>query len=100
MVGIPYDLMAYYMLGQAIFNSVGVRFASVCILIGDAHVYENHWGTAELIAMNEPPHVFHRLDHGQHVSDILDDPDRFVKAMGRQWEGYEFPIDQRMEAAQ
>jgi thymidylate synthase len=99
-VGIPYDLMAYFMLGQAIFNSVGAQFEGVRIMIGDAHIYENHWNVASQIVDSKCPNFYHRLDHPFHVEDILQEPDLFVSAIAEQWDGVEFAISEKLEAAQ
>ncbi len=99
-VGIPYDLMSYYMLGQAIFNSVGVKFDEVIIMIGDAHVYQNHYDIASTMIDSVVAPFPHMLDHGFTVGDIVSDPEVFVMAMTGLYIDVQFPLEEKLEAAQ
>ncbi len=98
-VGVPYDLLTYYILGNAIFNSVGVPFDGASIMIGDAHVYENFYEVASRMAVNVPPRSPHFLKHGWRVEDILVYPDQFVSEFVKIYDMVDWPMTDRLEAA-
>lgn len=97
-IGIPYDLMAYYLLGQAMFNSLRIPFAGVSIMIGDAHIYENNYQVADRMLDAVVPKFQHYLDHERTVQEILEKPDVFVEVCSGWYEMVKFPVDDRLEA--
>ena len=99
-IGIPYDLMYYYILAQAVFNSAGYPFYGVRIMVGDAHVYENHYELAERMLGCELPNHPHYLRHSWTVDEILERPDDFVSNFAGVYKGVEWPIVEKLEAAQ
>lgn len=99
-VGIPYDLLSYMLLGQAIFNSVGVEFWGISIMIGDAHIYEPHWEVAKrMIKCGEPDHPLN-LYHAYSVDDLLLFPHGFVDVMADKFKEVDFKIKDQLEAVQ
>lgn len=100
MAGLPYDLMTYYIIGQAIFNSVGVPFYGVNILIGDAHIYEQHVETAVKITRSEDLNENHRLGHPYTVNEILQSRDTFMEHYIKLYVDINFEIENRLEVAQ
>lgn len=99
-IGIPYDLMYYYILAQAVFNSAGHPFYGVRIMVGDAHVYENHYVLADRMLGCVLPRHPHYLRHSWTVEEILLAPDDFVSNFAGVYKGVEWPIEERLEAAQ
>lgn len=99
-IGIPYDLMYYYILGQALFNSAGYPFAGVRIMIGDTHIYENHYELVVRMLGYALPRHPHYLRHDWTVEGILQAPDDFVSNFAEVYKGVDWPMTDRLEAAQ
>ena len=99
-IGISYDLMYYYILGQALFNSAGYPFQGLRIMIADAHVYENLYHVADKISEYRPPEAKHMLQHSWDVADILRKPDDFVEEFRGKYRGVDWPVRDVLEAAQ
>ena len=99
MAGLPYDLMTYFILGQAIFNSVDKPFYGVDIMIGDAHVYEEHWGTAEKVLKTDNPDKGHCLNHYCDVQDLVSYGDKFVGFYKDIYADVNFKLANKLEVA-
>ncbi len=99
-IGVPYDLMYYYILGQAIFNSVHIPFWGLRIMIGDAHVYADQYDVVIRMLAASPPAHPHYLRHDWEVSAVLGDPDGFVSNFAGVYKGVEWPVEEKLEANQ
>jgi len=99
-IGIPYDLMVYYLVSQAIFNSAQYSFWGLRIMIGDAHVYANQYDVARrMMAAKSSSHP-HYFRHSWTVADIVEAPDEFVSNFAGVYKGIEWPVTDKLEAAQ
>lgn len=100
MAGLPYDLMTYYIIGQAIFNSVGKRFYGVDILIGDAHIYESHWKIADKTIQARQPSSLHMLGHPFTIDEIVNDREGFMSCYRKLYTNVPFEVEEKLEVAQ
>lgn len=80
MVGLPYDVMGFSLLTDAIASSLGLRPGVLTMTLAHAHLYEVHWEMAR-DSLNQE-----RFNLGPHlpgltVQQIEDDPDGYVKLM-------------------
>lgn len=97
-VGVPYDILSYFILGRAFFNSIGNDFGGISIMIGDAHIYENFYAIAEKMCLYDNPPGTVDLMHKWNIESIVSNPDSFVNLFKNSTANIKFAINEKLEA--
>lgn len=96
--GVPYDLMTYWMLGNAFAQTLLVAFGGVSIVFGDLHIYEAHYETAEKMLKQSVPFSPEKIK-SPRLSTLEKDPDAFVHSNWKIWDNF-FELKEKVQVAQ
>lgn len=80
-VGLPYDIANFALLGHAMACSIGWELSRLTFLLSHVHVYKPQWSAAKRYSKGEwaRDRVFWPTAPDMSVGDILEDPDRYLK---------------------
>ena len=77
-LGLPYDVMMYTLLGNALAYSLGVEVGELFYSIAHMHLYENQFEAARAIIARDHPGENRYIDLAWSVEAILEDPDIYI----------------------
>ena len=79
-VGLPYDVLGYALMLDAIASSLSVSRGNLSFTLAHAHVYEPHWKHAdEDLRTSWHEHITDIDFPGLSIDEILSDPDAYVQ---------------------
>lgn len=89
-VGLPYDVMGHAYLMDAIATTLNVELGYMGVALNHAHLYEAHWEHT-LEALKQPSVVPQMKLPGKSISQILENPDKYVMDIQTESKLYQWP---------
>ena len=77
-LGLPYDVMMYTLLGNALANELGVEAGELFYSIAHGHLYDNQYNAAAEVLNSARKGEAFEIDLDWSVNDILKDPSLYV----------------------
>ena len=100
-VGLPYDIMCYALLVDAMALPLGVMPGKLSMSLAHAHLYKPHWEAADLCAQEKWPAIEPCALPVWSVERIQAEPDRYVQVvsqLGKQFTQHDFhPVPEVVE---
>ncbi len=80
-LGLPYDVMVYTLLGQALAKQLDIKVGELFYSIAHMHLYENQFAAARFIKDRHHPGENRVIELDYSVTDIINNMDAYVVAV-------------------